>query len=141
MHTDITRETLHPHRALPLAAALTAWGALTAGLGLWLLVVCATVLPTRDPSREPLWFAVAIGCVAWAAVDLARVRRGSRAGWLVATVLALSVAALAFGFGALVSVIEGTHFEGYLVVIGLVLLGHGVTSIASVVMAARRAAA
>jgi len=128
-------------RPLPLAGLLTIAAAITGGLGLWLLAVCATVLPSRDAAHEPLWLGAAIACLAWSGLAFARVRRGSRRGLLAASVLALSLAALAFGFGALVAAVRRTEFEGYLVVIALVLVAHAIVSIASLALGARSAAA
>ena len=118
----------------PASASRTAFAlgaALTAGMALWLLFVTTAILPARDPAHVPLWRGIAAGFLAWALLSawcLARPPRGALRGALVTTALA----ACALGSFAAVRTLAGSpaHFEGYLVVMGLLLAGHGAAGLA-----------
>ena len=120
--------------SFPLKALLTCAGFATALIALWLCMVLVTILPTRDPAHVPMWTAITLAFFVYAALTLAFVVRGPRPPLLPAGVVVLSLAAIGFG-GYAVSRMLGAaghdgHFEGYLLVMGLVLAGHGLCALA-----------
>lgn len=93
----------------------------------WLLLVVLTVLPSRDPTSIPGWTVFALGLFAFVAltfIDLRRrpVPRLAHVAFTVASLVAIAVGAWVL-IGALAKSVD---FEGYLVVIGAVVLVHGV---------------
>jgi hypothetical protein len=122
MTSNSPRSVETPLGVLLLLAALA-----TAAVGLWLLWVCAMVLPSRDPAHLPMWRVVAVAFLAYAALSVASV--AARLAWLRGSLLALSLGATALGACGIVAMLQqagrGGHFEGYLVLMGLVLTGHG----------------
>jgi hypothetical protein len=120
--------------SLPLKALLACAGLATALVALWLFTVITTVLPARDPAHVPMWTGFALGFLAYAALTLAFVLRGPRPAALPAAVVALSLAAVGFGGYAVARMVaaatRGGHFEGYLLLMGLVLAGHGLCALA-----------
>jgi hypothetical protein len=115
----------------------------TIAMAAWLLWVIVGVLPAHDPGGIWLWSAVAAGSLGLAGLSLAETRRQ------VAPVPPLRLALAALGvvataFGALVLVTElgrsAGHSEGYLVVIGLILVVHGTAVLAWLAATARRPA-
>jgi hypothetical protein len=103
----------------------------TAIAGLWLLFVIGTVLPVRDPAQIPMWTAVVIVCcllllTSWACLRIER----PNATWRAALV-ALSAAALAFGLYATASMLSApaARFEGYVLLIGVILTAHGLVGL------------
>lgn len=120
--------------SFPLKALLTCAGLATALIALWLFSVIAFVLPRHDPAHVPMWTGFALGFLVYAALTLAFVVRGPRPSLLPVLVVALSLAAIVFGSYAvsrmLLAASDGTHFEGYLLVMGIVLAGHGLCALA-----------
>ena len=117
---------------VPLAlfgAVLVLASIATAGVALWLLMVTTFVLPERDPGHVALWRWVALGFSAFCALSWACIATGARRAALKWSVLALSLAAIGLGGYGIVQMIQqanrGAHFEGYIVLMGLVLAGHG----------------
>ena len=120
-----------PTAAAPLRAALTLIALLTAGIAAWLAVVVATVLPARDPAHVAMRTAFAIGFAVYSALTLLFVWRGPRPAALAVAVVVLSVGATAFGvYAAGSTVTSGRDFEGYRLVMGVVLAGHGLCALA-----------
>lgn len=119
--------------AMPLRLMLTVASVCTAGIALWLLWVCTVVLPSRDPAHIPMWRTVAICYVAYSGLSWAVLLGGTRAPILRTLVVAVSVAAVAlglYGIGSMVNVARtGGHFEGYLILMGLLLAAHGLAAI------------
>jgi hypothetical protein len=117
-----------------LRALLTCAGLATALIALWLFTVISTVLPRHDPEHVPMWTGFAFGFLAYAALTLVFVVRGPRPALLPALVVVLSLAAIVFGGYAVSSMLaaasNGGHFEGYLLVMGIVLTGHGLCALA-----------
>jgi hypothetical protein len=113
----------------------------TAGVALWLLWVCAAILPARDPSHVPLWRAVAASYLAYSGLSWVVLRRGPRAEVLLGLVVAISVVAIGaglYGIGHLLDVARtGGHFEGYLVLMGVLLAGHGLAAIGFALVTAK----
>lgn len=101
----------------------------TVGVALWLFWVIAFVLPTRDPLHIPMWRIAAVCFLAYGALSWVYLLRGPRSAVLRWLVLTLSVAAIGLGLYGIVTMIRsagaGGHFEGYIVLMGLILGGHG----------------
>ena len=114
-------------------------------VGLWLIFVFAVVLPSRDPEHIPLWRAVAAGFFAYSGLTWAYLIQGPRIAWLRWTVLLLSLAAIALGIYGIVNMImvaqSGGHIEGYIILMGLILCGHGLTALIYTVLTRRIARA
>src|SRR5438477_4154396 len=111
----------------PLQVLLTLASVVTALVALWLFTVIITILPERDPARIPLWTGVAIGFLVYAGLCLAYLITGSRP--LRVIVLTLSVIAMALGaYGVAQVVRRDGHFEGYLMIMGLILACHGIVA-------------
>lgn len=104
----------------------------------WLLIVTTTVLPRRDPGGIPFWTSVAVGFLAYSALTAVYLRfgRSSAAG---RTLIGLaSIAALAIGGFWIVGMLTRTgEFEGYVVLMGAILAGHGATVLLHDVTAGR----
>jgi hypothetical protein len=113
-------------------AAFALAAALTTGVALWLLFVTRTILPARDPAHVPLWGGVALGFLAWSALSAWCLARPPRGGPLRAMLIAFALLACLLGGLVAVRTLAGSpaHFEGYLVVMGLLLTAHGATGIA-----------
>ena len=120
--------------SLPLKLLLACGGMATGVISLWLFVVVSTVLPRHDPAHIPMWTGFAIGFLTYSALTLAFVVRGPRPALLPAAVSVLSLAAIGFGgyavWSMLVAADNSGHFEGYLLVMGVVLAGHGLCALA-----------
>ena len=102
-------------------------------VALWLFFVIARVLPGRDPAHISLWRTVARGLLLYSGLCTGYLAAGPRVVVLRWSVLLLSVAAIAAGVFAMAATIHvantGGHFEGYLVLMGLIVSGHGVVAI------------
>lgn len=122
--------------SFPLRLLLACAGFATLGLASWLFIVITTVLPSRDPAHVPLWTGFALGFLAYAALSLAFVLRGPHPAALRAAVTVLSLAAVAFGAAAIAVTSSSAHFEGYLVLMGVVLAGHGLSALGYVALTA-----
>jgi len=122
------------HFSRPLKALLVCGAVATAGIALWLFTVVTTVLPARDPAHVSMWTAFALGFLAYAVITLTFVVRGPHPALLPAAVVVLSLAAIAFGGYAVTSMLAaadaGRHFEGYLLLMGVALAGHGLCALA-----------
>lgn len=121
-----------PSRPAPVARTAFALGAtLTGAMALWLLFVASLILPARDPAHVPLWRGVAAGFLAWAALSAWCIARPPH-GALRALLCAAALSACALGTFAAVRTLAGSpaHFEGYLVVMGVLLAAHGAAGFA-----------
>jgi len=132
--------------SLPLKVMLGLASLLTIAVAAWLANVIALVLPRHDPARIPMWTGVAIGFVAYSSLCLAYLLIGARARILRAVVLLLSLVAIALGGYAVARMVWARHghFEGYLLLMGLILAGHGLIAFANTALSlviARRIAA
>ena len=127
----------------PFRALLACCAASTTLIAVWLVFVLTSVMPLRDPSHIPLWSAITFGFVVFAGATLAVVVLGPRPA-LVGVLAILSLGALAFGGVAVramyVAASTGAHFEGYQLLMGLAIGGHGACALAYAA-ASRRAAA
>ena len=117
----------------PLKTLLTCCAASTTLISFWLLTVLTTVMPVRDPGHVRLWTAITAGFLVYAALTFAVVVRGPRPA-LVRMLAVLSLGALAFGGVAIhamyVAATTGGHFEGYQLLMGLAIAGHGACALA-----------
>jgi len=107
----------------------------------WLLLAVVTVLPARDPASIPFWTVFSVALLAFVALTVIDVRRGivGRAARIVVAVM--SVLAILVGGWILIASMSMTgHFEGYLVVIGLVAVVHGLALLARLVIRPGRVA-
>jgi len=134
--------------SLPLKVMLAVASLMTLAVAAWLASVIAFVLPVRDPMHIPLWTGVAIGFLLYSALCIAYLILGARLRWLRTAVLLLSLAAIALGVYAIVQTAQvsakGGHFEGYLLLMGLILAGHGLIAFCNTALSiiiARRIAA
>lgn len=113
----------------------------TVCVGLWLLFVIAVVLPSRDPTHIPLWRSVAAGFFAYSALTWVYLIKGPRVAWLRWIVTIASLAAIVLGVYGIVNMImvarSGGHFEGYIILMGLILGGHGLCGILYTVLTRR----
>jgi hypothetical protein len=115
----------------------------TAGVALWLFWVIATVLPARDPAHVPLWRVVALCLLAYVGLSWAFLVWGTRMAWLRWLVLVLSVAAIGSGLYGIVGMFlraqRGGDFEGYVVLMGLILFAHGSAAVVCAMLTGRSA--
>lgn len=125
-----------PFRILLLLAS-----AATALVGAWLVFVILVVLPSRDPGHIALWRTVALASFVYSALSWTYLVKGPRVVWLRTIVLVLSVAAIAAGVYGIVDMIgvarSGGHFEGYIVLMGLIIAGHGLSAILYTLLSSR----
>ena len=115
----------------------------TVGVALWLFRVIAFVLPARDPLHIPMWRVVAVCFLAYSAISWAYLLHGSRNTLLRWLVLTLSVAAIGLALYGNITMIRsagtGDRFEGYIVLMGLILIGHGLCAIVYTILTRRKA--
>src|SRR6185295_3987098 len=101
----------------------------TTGVALWLFLVIAGVLPHHDPAHITFWRAVALGFLSFSGLCAVWLSMGDTQPWLRWNVFGLSLAATALGaFGIATEVRRangGGHFEGYIVLMGTILMVHG----------------
>jgi HAAS len=103
-----------------LAATVTALAAA------WLIMVITLILPQRDPAGIPFWTTIAGGFVAYVGLTGFYLRPGRRSVVVRAIVVAASIMAIAVGvYGVVVEVSRATEFEGYVLLLGFILAGHG----------------
>jgi hypothetical protein len=121
--------------SLPLRIMVTAGALATGMIALWLCFVILVVLPSRDPERIPLWAGIAAVCFAYATLTLLLVVRGPRPSWLRGAVGCASLAAMAFGAYEIHEMAQaGAHFEGYLLLMGVILAAQGACAFAYVAL-------
>lgn len=113
--------------SLPLKVLLALASLATMLVACWLFFVIAVVLPRHDPARIPMWTGVAIGFLGYSALSIAYLILGPRMRALQASVLILSVLAIGLGAWAVFKMFtaDNQRFEGYLLLMGLILAGHG----------------
>jgi hypothetical protein len=125
-----------PFRFLLLLASFA-----TALVGLWLIFVILVVLPSRDPGHIALWRTVAIAFFTYSILSWMYLVKGPRVVWLRVIVLVMSLAAIAAGLYGIINMINvaksGGHFEGYIILMGLILCGHGLSAILYTVLTNR----
>jgi hypothetical protein len=116
----------------------------TAGVALWLFWVTGFVLPARDPTHIPVWRGIAIGLCALCALSWACLATGGRRALLRWPLLAISGTAVAVGLFGCSDMLRRAgdtgDFEGYILLMGLILAGHGVAGILYTLGSPRQAA-
>jgi hypothetical protein len=127
----------NPHVALLPLRLLTVGAGLTTGLiAIWLLFVLAMVMPARDPERIPMWSAIAAAMSIYAALTLGFAAGTSAKAWIrvvIGGMSMLAVVAGAYGIAAMLTA-KGRAFEGYVLVMGIVLVVHGSSALAYVTL-------
>jgi len=107
----------------------------------WLSYVTAFVLPAHDPERLPMWRAIAATMGAFCALSWGCLATGGRRAILRWSLLAVSAGAVALGLFGIVDMIrraaERGDFEGYIVLMGLILAGHGLAGVLYTLRAGR----
>jgi hypothetical protein len=122
----------------PLRGLLACGAFSTALIAAWLMIVLTTVMPVRDPGHIPVWSAITLGFLLYSGVTLAVVLLGPRPA-LAGLLVILSLGAVAFGAFAVRTMVvaarTGAHFEGYQLLMGLAVGGHGLCALAYVALA------
>jgi hypothetical protein len=128
-----------PLRQPVLGPAILLGAAACAAVATWLFVVAATVVPERDPLRVGFWNGVGVGFSLYAVITAIYILRAGR--WPVAPVAVLaSIIAFVAGVSfALPMLLANGDFEGYIVLIGLVLVGQATLVLAHAALQVRRA--
>lgn len=112
------------------------WGAsiTTVLVAFWLISVIVVILPRHDPTHIPLWTGVTAGYLLFSALSMVYLFVGPRPLVLRITVIALSIAALVFSAVAagqtLLAMASGRDFEGYLLLMGVLLSAHALLALA-----------
>jgi hypothetical protein len=110
---------------LAIRGSLLVATAATATVAAWLLFTVLFVLPRHDPDHVLIWTLVAVGSGGLVATSLLSSRDAVPAPPAVIVLFAaLSLAAFVFGLAAAISYLTGND-EGYLLIIGVVLILHG----------------
>ncbi len=107
-------------------------------VGAWLVLVISTVLPDRDPGMIGPWTAVAVGLLGYAGLTFLALVSRRPSTMLRRSLLAASGIAVVCGLILIVGTLARTDdFEGYVLLIGLVLVGHGVAVLLDAMVLAR----
>jgi hypothetical protein len=122
----------------PLRGLLACGAFSTTLIAAWLVMVLTTVMPVRDPGHIPVWSAITLGFLVFSGVTLGVVLRRPPPA-LAGLLVILSVGAVAFGAFAVRTMVvatrTGAHFEGYQLLMGLAVGGHGLCALAYVALA------
>lgn len=104
----------------------------TLAMAAWLGAVILWVLPAHDPERLPLWSKIAVGLVAYGVLGLVALARHERFPWIDSIARIASVAACGAGTLVVASMVQAPPgpFEGYLLVMGIWIVFHGVALLA-----------
>ncbi|HEV7811067.1 MAG TPA: hypothetical protein VGO64_10735 [Candidatus Limnocylindrales bacterium] len=124
-----------------LRIGLWASSVLTAAMTSWLAATVVLVVRTRDPDRVVLWSVVAAASLLLVVASAIVTDETSTRTWPPIAVGFLGAMALAFGgfvVAAQVAGAPGRAAEGYLLLLGLILVVHGALALAW--LAARRPA-
>ena len=136
----------HPSREglmLTLGALLVLAAVATACVALWVFWVCSTVLPKHDATRIPMWLTVASCFLAFSALSWICVATGGRSAPLRWSLGLTSAVAVGLGTWAVVNMIQrlnaGEDFEGYIILMGMAVVGHGVMGLLYTLLSRRPA--
>jgi hypothetical protein len=122
-----------------LRIGLLAISVLTAAMASWLAATVVLVVRTRDPDRVLLWIGVAAISMLLVVASAIATDETSTRTWAPTAVGFLGAMALAFGAFVVAAEVAGAarrDAEGYLLVLGLILVVHGAVALAW--LAARR---
>jgi hypothetical protein len=124
---------------VPLRALLGLAALATAGVALWILWVTMAVLPAHDPAHIPMWQVIAVGFLGYSALSGACVAgRSTPLRWLLGFA---SLGAVGLGVYGILDMLHraqiGADTEGYIVLMGIVLAGHGVIGLVYFVLSSR----
>lgn len=115
------------------AALLALASIATAGVAGWLLFVTAAVLPAHDPGHIPMWRGVAVSLCAYCVLSWGCLATGGRWALVRWSLLAVSAGAIALGLFGIVDMLRRAaasgDFEGYVLLMGLSLAGHGLAGV------------
>ena len=115
----------------------------TALVAMWLLFVIVVVLPARDPGQVAFWTWIQAVLGIYILLCIISLLRGVCARWLSTALLLLSAASIGAGLYGVLTELRvaqtGGHFEGYLVLLGLVLVGQGGVALAYTLLSLRAA--
>jgi hypothetical protein len=117
----------HPiHDAAVLLGAIACFG-----VAAWLFVVAGSVVRQLDPTRVSFWNAVGFGYLTYAAITAGYlvIARRSRAGRVFAAGASVAAVLVGAAFAVPMLLTDG-DFEGYIVLMGVVLAGQGVVVLA-----------
>jgi hypothetical protein len=109
----------------PLRSLVWLATAATTVTAAWLIGVSIAVLPERDPARVGFWVVVAAALLGFAALTAMHLARwgGALVRWLAR---AAGLAATVAGAWLAITTLAATgEFEGYLLLIGIVVAAHG----------------
>jgi hypothetical protein len=128
---------------LTLGALLVLAALATACVALWLFWVCATVLPALGAKRIPMWLTVAACFLAFSGLSWICVGTGGRNAPLRWSLGLTSAVAVGLGTWAVINMIQrlnaGEDFEGYIILMGMAVTGHGVLGLLYTLLARRPA--
>ena len=113
----------------------------TAGVALWLFFVTAFVLPAQDADHIPMWRAIAVSLCAFCVLSWGCLATGGRRPLLQRTLLVISGAAVALGLFGCIDMLWRANasgdFEGYILLMGVILAGHGMAGVLYTLRAGR----
>ena len=125
-----------------LGLVLVAASAATAAISMWLFFVAIVVLPRRDPADAVTWRMIAAAFAVYSIVSAAFVLIGSERPFLRRIFMLFSIMAMAFGTYVTGHMVRaagaGRGFEGYMLIVGATLAGHGLVAIVYAILTARR---
>lgn len=128
---------------MPFSFLLVLASLATTGVALWLFWVTATVLVAQDPAHIPMWRTVAVCFLAYSALGWACVGTGATNTPLRWFLAVTSVAAIGLGLYGIADMLRRAHasgdFEGYILLMGAILAGHGIIGLIYALLAGRTA--
>jgi HAAS len=114
-----------------LDGAVLIGGLACAAVAGWLLIVASTVLQRQDPEHVAFWTVVAGAFAAYAVLTAAYPWLRHRLRWATPAAVTVSIlAVMAGGWLAIPMLLTTGDFEGYIVLMGMVLAGQGVIVLA-----------
>lgn len=128
---------------MPFSLLLVLASLATTGVALWLFWVTATVLVVHDPAHIPMWRTIAVCFLAYSALSWGCVGASARNAPLRWALGATSVAAIGLGLYGIVDMLRRAQasgdLEGYILLMGAILAGHGTIGLIYSLLAGRSA--
>ena len=128
-------------RVASLSLLLVLASLATAAVALWLFWATTTVLVSQDPAHIPMWRGIAACFLAYSALSIACVTTGRRSMPLPWMLGIASLAAVGLGVYGLCHMLRraaaGGDFEGYILLMGAVLAGHGLVGLLNALLIPR----